>query len=104
MKLLEFSRITNAFNYVFEKKLKAKETVYVKMPTVSANKRGINDIGWQAESGIVLYGTMSRKPQNDDALWQLIAPMTQINRTISALKIENTGAEEASIVVRCILN
>ena len=43
----EFERMTTGFDYVYEDTVGAGEAIYLKMPVVSANKRGVNDIGWQ---------------------------------------------------------
>lgn len=101
--MLEFKRTTNGFNFVFEKELKANETVIVKMPTISANKRGINDIGWQSDGDVTLYGTLSSNPKSEKALWQSIGEGEDINRTVSALKVVN-GGTASNIVIRAILN
>lgn len=102
-KMLEFERTTNAFNYVFEKILDANETVIVKMPVVSANKRGINDIGWQTDGELKIYGTLSSKPTSESAIWQEIKEGDEINKTVSAIKIVN-GTFTCSIVLRAIFN
>lgn len=97
----EFVRSTNGFNYTFEKKLLANETIILKMPPVSPNKRGINDIGWQSDGEPMLYGTLSRHPMSDGAIWQRIYPEDEINKTISALKIVN-GSEPCNIIIKAI--
>lgn len=98
----KFRNITNGFNYVYEKKLEANETVIVSMPTVSPNKRSINDVGWQTNGNVTLYGTLSSKPQSEEALWQEILPRDEVNKAVSAIKIVN-GNDECSIVIRVIL-
>lgn len=99
----EFKRTTNGFNYIYEKNLAAGETVIVKMPAVSSNKRGINDIGWQADGDLTLYGTLSSNPQSENALWQEIRDNDEVNKTVSAVKIVN-GSTPCNIVIRAILN
>lgn len=92
MQLLEFSKTGNTgFNYVFEKDLAEREVVIVKMPSVSANKRGINDIGWLSDGNVTLYGTLARNPKSDKALWQEIRINDEVNKVTSALKIVNNG-------------
>ena len=92
MQLLEFDRTgTNGFNFVFEKDLAANETVLVKMPPVSANKRGINDIGWLCDGDVTLYGTLSKDPTSEKALWQEIRVNDEVNKTVAFLKIVNNG-------------
>ena len=104
MQLLEFDRAgTTGFNFVFEKDLKASETVIVKMPAISANKRGINDIGWLSDGNITLYGTLAKNPKSEKALWQEIRENDEINKVTSALKIVNNG-DACRIEMRAILN
>lgn len=97
----KFERTTNAFNYIFERTLKANETVILKMPPVSPNKRGVNDIGWQTDGDVELYGTLSAKPESAAALWQKIAEGDDINKTVSAIKIVN-GSAKCNIIIRAI--
>ena len=101
--MFEFKRTTNAFNYVFEKDLDPSEEVIVKMPPVSPNKRGINDIGWQSNGNVTLYGTLSSDPESENAMWQEILPDDEINKTVSAIKIVN-GETACRIVIRAIFN
>ena len=92
MKMLEFDKAgTPGFNFVFEKDLDANEIVIVKMPPVSANKRGINDIGWLSDGDVTLFGTLSRKPESEKALWQEIRDNDEVNKTVAFLKIVNNG-------------
>ena len=102
MKLFQFERTTNAFNYVFEKEIPANETIVVKMPVVSANKRGINDIGWASNGDITLYGTLEKDPYNA-VLWQEIRENDEVNKTTSFLKIKNNGVS-CKVVIRAIFN
>lgn len=102
--MYEFERTTNAFNFVFEKNLKPKEIVLLKMPVVTPNKRGINDIGWLSDGDVKLYGTLSKNAESDTALWQEIQDYHEINKVVSALKIENTGDISCKIEIRAILN
>ena len=98
-----FKKTANAFNYVFEYDLKEGEEVIVKMPVVSANKRGFNDIGWQANGDVTLYGTLSPNPKKEEELWQEIRVNEEINKTVSAIKIKNNGGA-CRIVMRALLN
>ena len=92
MQLYEFDRTgTTGFNFVFEKDLEEKETIIVKMPAVSANKRGINDIGWLSDGDITLYGTLARNPKSEKALWQEIRVNDEVNKVTNAIKIVNNG-------------
>lgn len=102
MQLYEFDRAgTTGFNFVFEKDLKANETIIVKMPAISANKRGINDIGWMSDGDITLYGTLAKNPKSEQALWQEIRVNDEVNKVTSALKIVNNG-EACRIEMRAI--
>ncbi len=101
--MYSFKNTSNGFNYVFEKVLAPNEELLLKMPPVSPNKRGFNDIGWQANSNVELYGTLALNPKSDSAIWQKIEPYDEVNKTISALKIVN-GDEECTIVIRALLN
>ena len=99
-----FKRSSNdGFNYVYEKELAPNEVVLLKMPSVSANKRGFNDIGWQSSEAVDLYGTLSERFYEDSAIWQKIEPYDEVNKTISALKIVN-GSNKCTIVIRALLN
>ena len=104
MELLEFDRAgTTGFNFVFEKDLKANETIIVKMPAISANKRGINDIGWMSNGNIKLYGTLAKNPKSEKALWQEIRENDEVNKVTAAIKIVNNG-DACRIEMRAILN
>ncbi len=103
IKLLDFTQTTNAFNFVFEKDLKANEVVIVKMPRVSANKRGVNDIGWMSDGDVTLYGTFSKNAKSEKALWQEIREHDEINKVTSALAIVNHG-DACRIEMRALLN
>lgn len=103
IKLLEFERTTNAFNFVFEKDLIKGETVIVKMPVVSANKRGINDIGWLSDGTIKLYGMLAKNPKNPNALCQEIRENDEVNKVTSALVIVNNG-DACRVEMRAIFN
>lgn len=113
MNLMSFDRTTNAFNFVFEYDIPANTTIYVKLPAVSANKRGINDIAWAAsgaeldESGVpklALYGTLARNPQDKRAIWQEIRANDEINKCTSVIKIKNYGDTACRIEMRAIFN
>jgi hypothetical protein len=103
MKLFEFTRTTNAFNFVFEYNIPANTTIYVKLPAVSANKRGVNDIGWLSNGNVTLYGTFAKNPKSETALWQEIREHDEVNKTTAALKIVNNGGP-CRIEMRAIFN
>lgn len=100
----KFIKMPNGFNYFFEKTLAPFEEVIVKLPTVSSNKRGINDIGWVCTNEATLWGTLSSDPENcDEGLWQQIIDRDEINKTVTALKVKN-GNAESKVIIRAILN
>lgn len=102
--MVEFKKANfNGFNFVFEKHLKPKDEVIIKVPPVSANKRGINDIGWQSDGDVTIYGTLSNNPEKT-TLWQRILDGDEINKTAYALKVVNDGQTECDIIIRAILN
>ena len=103
MKIHSFKKASsNGFNFVFEYDLKQGETVIVKMPTVTANKRGVNDIGWMCDGNVTLYGTLSENPKTTD-MWQEIQDHDDINKVTSAIKIQNNG-EDCTIIIRAIFS
>ena len=100
----EMTRTTDGYNFVFEKSLDANETVIVKLPDVSPNKKSICDIGWQtSDESVTLYGTLSADPEDNSAIWQEIGADDEINKTVSALKAVS-GDYDARIVIRVIFN
>lgn len=120
VKLFEFQRTTNAFNFVFRKEIGAKEAIIVKMPPVSANKRGINDIGWigcavpdengnvpdEAENPIIrIYGTLAENLRDGESLIQEIQENDEVNKTVSAIIVSNISETNACIIeMRAIFN
>ncbi len=98
----KFRLTANGFNFVYERKLEANETVIVRMPVVSSNRRSINDIGWQSDGDVTLYGTLSAFPERDTALWQKIRESDDVNKTVSAIKVVNNGPA-CSVIIRTIL-
>lgn len=105
MKVYEFKKDSGTgFSYVFEKNLAPGEEFVVKMPAVSANKRGINDIGWLTDGDVTLKATLAKDPRSEEALWQEINNNDEINKVTSAVKIKNNGNSKCRIEMRAILN
>lgn len=112
VKLFEFQRTTNAFNFVFRKEIGAKEAIIVKMPPVSANKRGINDIGWISDAEtdeegnpkIRLYGTLAENLRDGESLIQEIQENDEVNKTVSAIIVKNLGEKACTVEMRAIFN
>ena len=117
VKVLGFKRTSsNGFNFVFRQDIQAGEIIIVKMPPVSANKRGINDIGWISDAEldtsdpanpqpkIRLYGTLAESPRDAEALIQEIGANDEVNKTTSAVIVKNTGEKTCRIEMRAILN
>ena len=104
IKLYEFERTTTGFSFVFEKDIAAGETIIVKMPRISANKRGVNDIGWMSDGNVTLWGTFSENPKSPKALWQEIREHDEVNKTTAAVKIKNNDNVSRRIEMRAVLN
>ena len=104
MKIYDFKKGQNGFNYVFEKSIDPMTTILLKIPPVSSNKRGINDIGFACENGIKLYATISSRPEGADTIWQEINSYDKINKTTSFIKIENTYDIPQRVNIRVIMN
>jgi hypothetical protein len=104
MKIYDFKKGQNGFNYFFEKSIEPNTTILLKIPPVSSNKRGINDIGFACEEGITLYATISSRPEEDNAIWQEINSYDEINKTTSYIKIENTSDKAQKVNIRVIMN
>lgn len=94
----------NGFNYIYENELAPNEERILKMPRVSANKRGVNDVGFQYEDGIVLSATLAQRPGDENTIWQEIQPFDEINKTTAYIKIVNSGEKSARVSIRAILN
>lgn len=92
------------FSYYYEHTIEPGETRYLKMPVVTPNKRGVNDIGFAYEGDIALYATLSEKPFDLGAIWQKINDFDEINKTVSYIKIVNNGESSARVNLRAILN
>ena len=97
----KFNNVSHGFNYVFEKELEPNEVIILKMPPISANKRGVNDIGWMCDNEVAIYATLASDPERKN-MWQEVRQHDDINKTISALKIVN-GSSYCNIVVRVIM-
>ena len=94
----------HGFSYYLDAVIPAGETKYIKMPVVTPNKRGVNDIGFAYDNGITLFATLSEKPLSDGAIWQEIQPFDEINKTVACIKIQNSGTKSARVNIRAILN
>ena len=103
MKVCQFRERNGGFNYVFEYDLDAYEEIVLIMPRISANKRGVNDIAWQSDGDITIWGTLSPEPLSSKALWQEIGEHYDINKCTYALKIK-AGNGPCSVTVRALMN
>lgn len=92
----------DGYNYVYEGTINPLATVIFKMPKVSSNRRGINDIGWQADRQVAVFGTISKSPETT-GLWQEIDDRDDINKTVSAVKITNMEDEICNIAIRILM-
>lgn len=101
--MLNLSRKNTAYDYTADIELEAGATEYIEIPRVSANKKGVNDIGWQSDDDIVLYGTISSNYASTDTLWNEIRDGEEVNRTIRYIKAVNTGERSQHLYIRVIL-
>ena len=102
MKIYDFKKGQNGFNYFFEKSIEPNTIILLKIPPVSSNKRGINDIGYACDNEITLSATISSRPEG--AIWQEIQDYDEINKTTSYIKIENTSDKAQKVNIRVIMN
>lgn len=101
---IEFEKMPDGFNYVLETTVEPGKEIYIKIPVVSANKRGVNDICWQTDGvNVTLYATISSKPHKT-VLWSELKENYLVNKTVSALKFINNDEEACSLCIRVILN
>lgn len=101
--MFNLSRKNTAYDYSADIALEAGATEYIEIPRVSANKKGVNDIGWQSDDNIVIYGTLSSNYTSPDTLWNEIKDGEEVNRTVRYLKIVNTGSTTQHLYIRVIL-
>ena len=101
--MLNLSRKNTAYDYSADIELEAGATEYIEIPKVSANKKGVNDIGWQSDDNIVLYGTLSSNYTSEDTLWDEIKDGEALNLTVRYLKAVNTGTTSQHLYIRVIL-
>jgi hypothetical protein len=91
------------FNYETYGEIGAGEEIIIPLPVVTANKRGVNDIGWQIDGDATLYATLSNRPLEDGTIWQEIRPDEGINKTAANVKIVG-GMAASKVYLRVILN
>ena len=95
------------FNFRVSGTVAPGEVYIIRMPLVTANRRGVNDIGWQIDGAdkkeAKLYATLSDKPEENDAIWQEIRPDEGINKTATAIKFVG-GSGTSKVWARVILN
>lgn len=101
--MLKLERKSTTYDYSRNIELEAGATEYIEIPLVSINKKGVIDIGWQSDDGIVLYGTLSKNYDSPDTLWNEIADGEEINRTVRYLKAVNTAETKQHLYIRVIL-
>lgn len=94
----------HGFNYFYDGLIEPKSSIIIKMPRPTPNKRGVNDIGFAFRGDVKVYGTISKSYAGDNVVWVEIEPFNDVNKTITYLKLENTGESAAVINVRAILN
>ena len=101
--MIKLERKNTAYDFSAIIELEAGETEYFEIPSVSINKKGVIDIGWQSDDGITLYGTISEKYNSADTLWTEISDGEEVNRTIRYIKAVNTIDTKQHLYIRVIL-
>lgn len=91
------------FNYYYKDDVADGDTVVLRFPPVTANKRGVNDIGWQIDGDATLWATASPDPFAADAIWQEIEDRTDINKCATGVKLIGQGGK-SHVIIRIILN
>jgi hypothetical protein len=91
------------FNYGVSGHIDAGEEIILRFPKVTANKRGVNAIGWQISGDAKLYATLSNRPEEAETIWQEIRRDEGINKTAAAARIV-AGEETSRVYLRVILN
>lgn len=91
-----FKRINRGFNYYFEKTLNQGEEILIKIPDVSFSKANVSDIGFQADTGISLYATLSE--DMDTAQWAKISEGDHINKTVNVIKAVSSSDSQKLIL------
>ena len=109
VKVERFSRVINAFNFVYDRKIGVADgEIIIRMPPVTPYARSINDIAYVKTFGIKLYGTIAHDIDEPDTPWIEISDGHDINKCTSALKIvvpedaENT--ENQHVCIRVNMN
>lgn len=102
MAIERLKRIKAAFGFQFnwDRTVESGETVIIAMPQISADKRSVNDIGWQTDGSAVLYATICEVPET--AMWEEVQQCQDINKTITYIKVVNNGSA-CRVVIRAIL-
>ena len=101
--MINLARKNTAYDFSVSIKLDVGATEYIEIPKVSINKKGVIDIGWQSDDGVVLYGTLSEKFNEPETLWDEIADGEEVNRTIRYIKAVNTADTVQHLYIRVIL-
>ena len=101
--MINLERKNTAYDFSVDIKLEAGATEYIEIPRVSINKKGVIDIGWQSDDGVMLYGTLSEKYASEDTIWNEIHDGEEVNRTVRYLKAVNTIDNSQHLYIRAIL-
>ena len=101
--MLKLSRKNTAYDYSATIELEAGATEYIEIPRVSINKKGVIDIGWQSDDGIVLYGTLSENYTSPDTMWDEINDGEDVNLTVRFIKAVNAAETKQHLHIRVIL-
>lgn len=101
--MIKLGRKNTAYDYSADIELEAGVTEIIEIPRVSINKKGVIDIGWQSDDGIILYGTLSENFNSPDTLWDEMNDGEEVNRTVRYIKAVNTAETKQHLYIRAIL-
>lgn len=92
----------HGFNFVYDEEVPENTEVLLRMPSVNAYTRSVNDIGWMTDNEEVkIYATLCNNLV-ENTLWQEINASDDINKVISGIKVR-TGSTPARVVIRVIM-
>lgn len=94
----EFKKGNTGFEYFYDAEIAPGEVLRVQRPPVTANRRGINDIGYSYTGDVKVSATIAAVPDDENAVWQTIQPFDEINKTVSWIKFENLSEAESAVI------
>ena len=93
----------HGFNFVYDEEVPANTEVLLRMPSVNAFTRSVNDIGWMTDgTNVDIYATLCEDLVSN-TMWEKVEENYDINKTASGLRIVNSGSTPARVVIRVIM-